>query len=185
VSKGSRRKGRNTPTTTVARDRAELPAPEGQLAIESVSVEEGLQAILSSHSARKAELIPILQEVQAEFGYLSEQSMLEIAKFIHVPEGRVYGVASFYSQFRFSPVGRNMVAVCRGTACHVRGAPRILLEMESQLGIKVDETTPDLEYTLETVACIGACSLAPVVKMGAEVHGKLRAHEVAKILKDH
>ena len=146
-------------------------------------MEERLKAILSSHEASKGELIPILQEVQAEYGYLPQETMLEVARFTRVPEGRVYGVASFYAQFRFTPVGRNMVTVCRGTACHVRGAPRILQEMENWLGIKVDETTPDLEYTLETVACIGACCLAPVVKVGAEVHGKLQASEVAKILK--
>ena len=146
-------------------------------------MEERLKAILSSHEARKGELIPILQEVQAEYGYLPQETMLEIARFTRVPEGRVYGVASFYSQFRFAPVGRNMVMVCRGTACHVRGAPRILQEMENRLGIKVDETTPDLEYTLETVACIGACGLAPVVKAGAEVHGRLQANDVPKFLK--
>ena len=149
----------------------------------SISMEDGLKTILSSHEARKAELIPILQRVQAEFGYLSQEAMLEVARFIRVPQSQVYGVASFYAQFRFAPVGRNMVMVCRGTACHVRGAPKILQEMENRLGIGVDETTPDLEYTLETVACIGACSLAPVVKLGAEVHGKLQASEVAKILK--
>ena len=146
-------------------------------------MEERLKAIVSSHEGRKDELIPILQEVQAEYGYLPPETMLEVARFTRVPEGRVYGVASFYAQFRFAPVGRNIVKVCRGTACHVRGAPRILQEMENQLGIKVDETTPDLEYTLETVACIGACCLAPVVKLGAEVHGKLQTSEVAKILK--
>tara|TARA_B100000315_G_scaffold188700_1_gene178423 strand:+ start:1768 stop:2202 length:435 start_codon:yes stop_codon:yes gene_type:complete len=142
-----------------------------------------LRAILSSHENRKSELIPILQAVQAEYGYLPREILLEVARFTRVPEGRVYGVASFYGQFRFAPVGRNIIMVCRGTACHVRGAPRVLQEVENLLGIKVDETTPDREYTLETVACIGACCLAPVVKVGAEVHGKLQAREVAKMLK--
>ena len=146
-------------------------------------MEECLNTILSSHECRKAELIPILQEVQAEYGYLPTETLLEVARFTRVPEGQVYGVASFYSQFRFSPVGRNVIMVCRGTACHVRGAPKVLQEMENLLGITVDETTPDLEYTLETVACIGACCLAPVVKVGSAVHGKLKANEVAKILK--
>jgi len=146
-------------------------------------LEECLRAILSSHENRKSELIPILQAVQAEYGYLPREILLEVARFTRVPEGRVYGVASFYGQFRFAPVGRNIIMVCRGTACHVRGAPRVLQEVENLLGIKVDETTPDREYTLETVACIGACCLAPVVKVGAEVHGKLQAREVAKMLK--
>ena len=146
-------------------------------------MEESLRAILSSHESRKAELIPILQEVQAEYGYLPRETLLEVAKFTRVPEGRVYGVASFYGQFRFAPVGRNIIMVCRGTACHVRGAPKVLQEMENQLDITVGETTPDREFTLETVACIGACCLAPVVKVGAEVHGKLQGKEVAKMLK--
>ena len=146
-------------------------------------MEESLRAILSSHESRKAELIPILQEVQAEYGYLPRETLLEVAKFTRVPEGRVYGVASFYGQFRFAPVGRNIIMVCRGTACHVRGAPKVLQEMENQLGITVGETTPDREFTLETVACIGACCLAPVVKVGAEVHGKMQGREVAKMLK--
>ena len=146
-------------------------------------MEECLRAILSSHENRKAELIPILQEVQAEYGYLSQETLLEVARFTRMPEGRVYGVASFYGQFRFAPVGRNIIMVCRGTACHVRGAPKVLQEMENQLGITVGETTPDREFTLETVACIGACCLAPVVKVGAEVHGKLQGKEVAKMLK--
>ena len=146
-------------------------------------MEECLRAILSSHENRKAELIPILQEVQEEYGYLPRETLLEVARFTRVPEGRVYGVASFYGQFRFAPVGRNIIMVCRGTACHVRGAPKVLQEMENQLGITVGETTTDREFTLETVACIGACCLAPVVKVGAEVHGKMQGKEVAKMLK--
>ena len=146
-------------------------------------MEESLRAILSSHENGKAELIPILQEVQAEYGFLPQEVLLEVARFTRVPEGRAYGVASFYGQFRFAPVGRNIIMVCRGTACHVRGAPKVLHEMENQLGITVGETTPDREFTLETVACIGACCLAPVVKVGAEVHGKLQGKEVAKMLK--
>ncbi len=96
-----------------------------------------INTILSSYQGKGEELIPILQEVQAELGYLPEEAMLEVAKFTGVPESRVYAVATFYAQFRFTPVGRNHVMVCRGTACHVRGAPRILEEVEKQLGIKL------------------------------------------------
>ena len=145
-------------------------------------MEKPLAAVLSSYEGRKDELIPILQRVQAEFGYLPRQAMLEIAKFARVPDSRVYAVATFYAQFRFTPMGRNKIMACRGTACHVRGAPRILEEIEKQVGIKEGETTPDLEYTLETVACIGCCALAPCVTVNDEVHGRLTSKAIAGIL---
>ena len=142
-------------------------------------MEERLRAVLSSYQGTGDELIPILQRVQGEFGYLPEQAMLRIARFTGVPESRVYAVATFYAQFRFTPIGRNQVMVCRGTACHVRGAPRILEEIERQLGIKEGETTPDREYSLETVACIGCCALAPCMMINKEVHGRLNGKVVA------
>lgn len=135
--------------------------------------EEHFKAILSSYEGKEEELIPILQRAQEEFGYLPEKVMLEIAKFTGVPESRVYAVASFYAQFRFTPMGRKRVMVCRGTACHVRGAPRILEEVKRQLGIGEGETTRDMEYTLETVACIGCCALAPCIMINKEVETKL------------
>ena len=146
-------------------------------------MEKRLEAVLEGCEGTKDELIPILQRVQNEYGYLPQGIMLEIARFAGVPDSRVYAVASFYAQFRFTPIGRNKIMVCRGTACHIKGAPRILQEMERLLGVQEGETTPDLEYTLETVACIGACVLAPVVKTGAEVHRKVQPKAVSKILK--
>ena len=98
---------------------------------------QSLAKIFSRYEGKREELIPLLQDVQAEFGYLAEESMLEIARFTRVPEANVYAVATFYAQFRFTPIGRHVVAVCRGTACHVRGAPRILEAIEEQLGIDV------------------------------------------------
>lgn len=144
---------------------------------------ERLQAVLSHHEPRKDELIPILQSVQEEFGYLPEESMKRVAWHIHVPEAHVYGVASFYAQFRFTPVGRNMVMVCRGTACHVKGAPNIMEEIETLLDIQEGETTPDMEHSLESVACIGCCALAPCLTVNTEVHGRLTRAAVGKILK--
>ncbi|MDY6857554.1 MAG: NADH-quinone oxidoreductase subunit NuoE [Thermodesulfobacteriota bacterium] len=144
-------------------------------------MEESIDMILSSYEANAAELIPLLQRVQNEFGYLPEEAMKRIAKYICMPESRVYGVASFYAQFRFTPMGRNTVMVCRGTACHVRGAERILKETERQLGIEEGETTEDLEYTLETVACIGCCALAPCVMINDKVEAKLTTKKVADI----
>jgi len=146
-------------------------------------MEEQLHAILSSFEGRRHELIPILQQVQREFGYLREDAMREIARYVGVPESRVYAVATFYAQFRFTPIGRNHVMVCRGTACHVRGAPRILQEIEKQLGIKEGETTADLEYSLETVACIGACGLSPCITINKQVEAKTTPKKVAGLLR--
>jgi len=145
-------------------------------------MEEQLQAILSSYEGKREELIPVLQRVQQEFGYLSQQAMLDIARFIGVPESHVYAVATFYAQFRFTPIGKNHVTVCRGTACHVRGAPRLLETIENHLGIKDGETTEDMEYSLETVACIGACGLSPCIVINKEVKAKLTPNRVKELL---
>jgi len=143
-------------------------------------MDERLSAILSSYEGRKDELIPILQQVQGAYGYLPNQEMRDISQFTRVPESRLYGVATFYAQFRFTPIGRNHVMVCRGTACHVRGAQRILEEIEKHLGIKEGETTPDGEYSLETVACIGACSLSPCVMINRDVQARMTPKKVAQ-----
>jgi len=138
--------------------------------------------ILESYTGVKAELIPILQQVQQAFGYLPEEAMSRIAKFVDVPECTVFGTATFYTQFKFVPAGRNIIKVCRGTGCYVKGAPRILEEIEKVLGIKDGETTPDLEYTLETVACFGSCALAPVMVVNDRVYGRMTTDKVKKIL---
>ena len=147
-------------------------------------MEERLSKIFSAFEKREDNLIPILQRVQEEFGYLPEDAMMGIAKAIGVPESRVYAVASFYAQFRFTPMGRNHVMVCRGTACHVRGAARILDEAERQLRIKEGETTEDLEYTLETVACIGCCGLAPTIVINEDTYGRLTPKDIPKIFEE-
>jgi len=145
-------------------------------------MKERLEAVFSSYSGKADELIPILQQVQEEIGYLPEDAMLEIARFASVPESRVYSIATFYTQFRFTPMGRNHIMVCRGTACHVKGAPRMLEELEKQLDIEEGETTPDLEFSLETVACIGACGLAPTMVVNKATYGHLTADKISDIL---
>jgi NADH:ubiquinone oxidoreductase subunit E len=145
-------------------------------------MEKRLEAIFAGYKGQEHELIPILQDVQREFGYLDQSAMLRIARFAGVPESRVYAVATFYAQFRFTPIGKQHVMVCRGTACHVRGAQRILEEFERQLGIKEGETTPDLEHSLETVACIGACGLSPCVMINRKVEANLTPKKVAKLI---
>ncbi|MFC1528424.1 NADH-quinone oxidoreductase subunit NuoE [Candidatus Latescibacterota bacterium] len=144
-------------------------------------MEKSLNEIFSSFDGKKDELIPILQRVQVELGYLPDEAMLKIAEFSGVPESRVYAVATFYAQFRFTPIGRNHILVCRGTACYVRGAPRILEEIEKQLDIHEGETSHDMEYSLETVACIGACGLSPCIMINKKVEAKLNPKKVAKL----
>ncbi|MFC1902878.1 NADH-quinone oxidoreductase subunit NuoE [Chloroflexota bacterium] len=145
---------------------------------------EKLDEILFHYKGDKNELIPILQEAQEEFRYLPSEVMLGIAKFLHLPESTVFGVCTFYSQFKLVPSGRTIVRVCRGTACHVRGSARVLREVERRLGIKPGGTTEDLEYTLETVACIGACALAPTMTVDKEVHGQMTTKKVAEVFGD-
>lgn len=143
--------------------------------------EDELKNVLSLYERNKAELIPILQETQAIFGYLPEQAIKLIAEFLQISVGEVYSVASFYNQFRLLPLGRNIVTVCRGTACHIRGAPAILEEVSKILGLKEGETSPDLEYTLDTVACMGCCALAPCLRVNSKVYGKLTIDKVREI----
>jgi len=145
-------------------------------------MEDDLQVIFSEFDGKQEEIIPILQKVQAAYTYLPEESMNQIARFIHVPESRVYGVATFYAQFRFTPTGKNIVSICRGTACHVRGAPAILEETTAVLGLDGEGTTEDLEYTVETVACIGCCALAPCLTVNEEVHGNLSKKKVRTLI---
>ena len=151
------------------------------LAGREATVEERLNEILSSYQGKKEELIPILQQVQQVFGYLPEPMMKKIAKFLKLPESTVFGVGTFYAQFKLVPSGRNIIRVCRGTACHVRGGARILREVEKNLGIKPGESTPDFEYSLETVACFGACALAPVTLVNDKVHGRMTKAKVKEI----
>ena len=142
---------------------------------------ESLKKILSSYKSKSSELIPILLEVQANFGYLPEEAILLIARFLDITEGKIYSLASFYAQFRLTPLGRQQVAICRGTACHIRGAPKLLDEIEETIGIKEGETTSDREYTLETVACIGCCALAPCLRINNNVHGEVTPERARKL----
>lgn len=143
-----------------------------------------LDDILSDYTRDSSDLIPILQAAQERFGYLPEEIMVGIAKFLKLPPSAVYGVSTFYAQFKLTPTGKRTVKVCRGTACHVRGADRILQEIEKKLNIKPGETTEDLEYSLETIACFGSCALAPVTVVDKTVHGRMTPQKVGQILTD-
>ena len=163
------------PSTAQGTTRAALPQEE-------VGLEERLNEILGRFKGDQGELIPALQQVQQAFGYVPEAAIDAIARFLHLPQVTVYVVATFYAQFKLTPSGRNIIRVCRGTACHVRGGARILREVEKQLGIKAGETTPDLEFGLETVACIGACALSPSMVVNDRVHGRVTTQKVKGIL---
>jgi len=147
-------------------------------------ITEQLDEILSRYSRESGDLIPLLQEAQEKFGYLPQEVMQRFAKFLRLPESTVYGVSTFYAQFKFAPTGKRIVRVCRGTACHVRSADQILQEVEKQLGIKPGETTDDLEYSVETIACFGSCALAPVMVIDRTVYGRLTPKKVGQILAD-
>lgn len=143
---------------------------------------EQLNQILSRHSRDRRELIPLLQEVEEELGYLPSDAMLEIADFLKVPKSAVYGVATFYNQFRFNPPGRHPIKLCMGTACHVKGGKLILEALERELDIKVGETTPDREFSLDRVACIGCCTMAPVMVIDEEIYPNMKTLKVEETL---
>lgn len=145
------------------------------------SVAEQVDEILAHYSGQSSDLIAILQEAQEKFGYLPQEVMQRVARFLRLTDNMVYGVSTFYAQFSFVPTGRNKITVCRGTACHVRGGARILREIEKRLGIKPGESTDDMEYSLETVACIGACALAPTMRVGNETYGQMTTRKVAGV----
>jgi len=149
---------------------------------EAASIEEPLRDILACYHGTKEELIPILQRVQQVFGYLPESAMEKIARFLRLPQSTVFGVGTFYVQFKLLPTGRNTIKVCRGTACHVRGSAHILRELEKRLGISAGGTTPDLEYSLETIACFGSCALAPVVVSNDKVYGRVTGAGAGEML---
>jgi len=145
------------------------------------NIKEQLDDILSQYDGEGDDLIPILQEAQERFGYLPEGVMAGVAKFLRLPESNVFGVATFYAQFKFTPTGKRMVKVCRGTACHVKGGERILESVQRELGIQPGQTTDDFEYSLEVVACIGACALAPTMMIDNEVQRKMTPKKVAEL----
>jgi NADH-quinone oxidoreductase E subunit len=146
---------------------------------------EKLDKILSLNSADMGSLLPILEAVQQQFGYLPEEAMEEVARFLGIANSTIYSVATFYSHFRLAPIGKRIIRVCRGTACHVRGVASILNELEKQLSIRPGETTTDGEYTLETIACFGSCALAPVMVINDRVYGRLTTGKIGQILEGH
>lgn len=136
-------------------------------------------------NSTREKLIPILQKTQEKEGFLSRESILKISEELKIPASKVYGVASFYNQFRFQPRGKYEIQICRGTACHVQGSLKILEIIERELGVKHGETTPDGLFSLEVVACIGACGLAPVISINGEFFAKINADKIKTILNEY
>lgn len=152
----------------------------------SAAVAESVKKIIARHPhAGRDTLIPVLQEVQEEFGYLSRESVVEIGKQLNLPVSKIYGVATFYNQFRFTPQGKFHIQICRGTACHVKGSLAVLEALKRELKAEAGETTKDGLFSLEVVACIGACGLAPVANIAGNFHANLTSQEIPKILKEY
>ncbi len=144
-----------------------------------------IKSFIASHNNEKKALIAILQDIQAEYNYLPQESLKIVAKTLDVPLVDVVGVATFYRAFSLKPRGEHLVTVCLGTACHVRGGPRILDEFEKKLAIRAGETTPDGRFTLETVACLGCCAIGPVVVVDGNYHAQTTTRKVDSILKKY
>ena len=138
--------------------------------------------LLGRFSGQDGALIPLLQQIQDRYGYLRPSHMEEVAHALRLSSGEVYGVASFYAQFRFVPPGKTTVKVCRGTACHVRGSERLLKDLETMLDCRAGGTSEDFRYSLEKIACFGACGLAPVVVIGTQVYGRLNPERLKKLI---
>lgn len=153
-------------------------SPEAAEKIDVAAVDK----IVKPYCGKKEMVIPILQKVQEHYGYLPRPAMERVSLLMRIPLSRLYGVATFYAQFKLKPRGRNIIRVCKGTACHIQGSPKIAARIEEILGIETGETTDDLRFTLEEVACIGACALAPVITINNEPHARLTADKVQKIL---
>ena len=145
-------------------------------------MEEKLAQILAHYKGEPGALIPILQKVQQDLGYLSKEAISKIANFLKVSQSDVFGVASFYAQFRFSRPGEHLIKVCLGTACHVRGGEHIMGTVKSELGIEPGDTTKDYKFSLERVACFGSCALAPVALIDDKVYGRMTPTKVKEIL---
>jgi len=141
-----------------------------------------MDEILAKYAGVRGALIPVLQEAQNAYGYLSKEVIQYAADKMNIPVSQIYGVVTFYSQFHLNPRGKNIIRVCQGTACHVRGAKAILQTIEDSLKITAGKTTQDLKFTLETVACIGACGLAPVMMINDDTHGRLTPEAIPGIL---
>jgi NADH-quinone oxidoreductase subunit E len=139
-------------------------------------------AIIKKYDGDKGQLVSMLQDIQTEYHYLPKDALDEVVTLLGVPASQVYSVATFFKAFSLTPRGRHLIKVCLGTACHVRGAAKVVEKMEIDLAIKRTETTPDQRYTLETVNCVGCCALGPMVMIDEKYHGQISSDKVSPLL---
>jgi NADH-quinone oxidoreductase subunit E len=156
---------------------------QGELTAGAAALQETVDGILTRYRNDQALLISILQDIQAAYNYLPRESMEQVGRGLKVPLSQVYSVATFFKAFSLKPRGRNLIHVCLGTACHVRGAARLRDKIQRVLNIEPGGTTPDFKFTLETVNCVGACALGPIVMINGKYHGQMTAHKVDALLK--
>ncbi len=148
-------------------------------------MQKSAEFYVNEYGVDEAKTIPILQAIQADYGYLPIKLMQEVCEKSNIHYNRMYGVATFYSQFNLTPKGKNIIRFCAGTACHVKGAEKLIIAVSEELKIRVNETTSNGLFSLETVACLGCCSLAPVMMINDKVYGKMTIAKVKEILMDY
>jgi NADH-quinone oxidoreductase subunit E len=153
--------------------------------MEAKELKGKVAVVLKKYRHDKSLLVDILQDIQAETGYLPKEVLEETSRGLEIPLSWVYSVATFFKAFSLKPRGRYLINVCMGTACHVRGAGKVLERLEQELNIKAGETTPDLKFTLETVNCVGACALGPMVIIGEEYHGEMTPDAIGAVIKNY
>lgn len=147
--------------------------------------ESKLTKIIEKYQNEAHAVVALLQDIQEEYNYLPKDALLKISKELEIPLSRILSVATFFKAFSLTPKGKHPINVCLGTACHVRGGGRVMKKVERELGIKMGETTKDLNFSLDEVRCLGCCGLAPVVMVGKEIHGKMSESKVAHILEQY
>ena len=152
------------------------------MSTEVEQIEEKVESILDNYQREEGMLVSMLQDIQAEYNYLPREALAQVSQGLDVALSQVYSVATFFKAFSLKPRGRYIINVCLGTACHVRGAVRILEEMERELDIKPGETTEDFKYTMETVNCVGACALGPIVIIDGKYSGHMKSNKVKPLL---
>lgn len=148
-------------------------------------VEEKVEAIVDNYQRNKGLLISIMQDIQAEYNYLPKEALIQVSQSLDIPLSQVYSVVTFFKAFSLEPRGRHLINVCLGTACHVRGGGKILESLERELGINAGKTTGDRKFTLETVNCVGACALGPIVIVDGEFSGQMATNKVKPLVENY
>ena len=155
------------------------------MTVDAEQMRNKVGVILDKHQRDRGMLVPVLQDIQAELGYLAREALVEVSTGLELPLSQVYSVATFFRAFSLKPRGRHIIVVCMGTACHVRGAVGILETIERETGIKPGDTSEDLRYSLETVNCVGACALGPIVIIDGKYEGEMKMDRVKSMLANY